>query len=354
MSFKRLGDAPPFLWKWVRGHTSFSGAEDCGRRRNVPNQAGVGGGTSPMKRSGDAPPFQGDSSVGGGGTSPIYGQKAVRGKFHGRVYHIMSEIGSGGSGKVFLARCKDEVVALKISKDMIGLAREYRYLKEFSSEGFAPKPIDMDDAAGDGDSEHYICMEYVKGITLRQILKKGPMSLKKALDTGIKLGGILSKIHHKNLIYCDLKPENIILDETGGIKLVDLAGIMREGTGVREFTKSYDRGAWNMGPRIADRNYNMFSLACMIIEMLEPRKFAKTAHAPLLAAIRSKYPLELSDLICRALKGSMEYDVFYRNLVSLYTKVKDENPPRNQDTILNIVLACSILFFIFTVLLIAG
>jgi len=306
------------------------------------------------KRLGDAPPFQGDSSRVGGGTSPIYGRKAVRGKFHGRMYHILSEIGSGGSGKVFLARCKDEVVALKMSKDMIGLVREYRYLKEFSSEGFAPKPIDIDDVALDGDLEHYISMEYVKGSTLRQILKKGPMSLKNALDTGIKLGGILKKIHHKNLIYCDLKPENIIVDESGSIKLVDLAGIMREGTGIREFTKSYDRGAWNMGQRIADRNYNMFSLACMIIEMLEPREFKKAAHIPLLPAMRSKYPSELCDLISSALKGSIDYDVFYRNLVSLYTKIKDKNPPRNQDTILNIVLVCSFLFFIFTVLLIAG
>ena len=279
----------------------------------------------------------------------------VRGRFHGSQYHILSKIGSGGSGSVFLARCGDRAVALKISRDMIGLIREYRYLKEFSPDGFAPEPYEIDDVVKDGDMKHCISIEYIKGNTLRQILKKGSLTLKNALDIGIKLGGILEKIHRKGLIYCDLKPENVIVCPDGSVKLVDLAGIMREGASIREFTKNYDRGAWNMGPRIADRNYNMFSLACIIIEMLEPQKFKKAAHiSGLLSVVRSKYPPGFFNLIDSALKGSIEFDVFYRNLVSLSAQIKDKNPSRSADAILNIVLVCSFLFFIFTILLAAG
>ncbi|MDN5302126.1 MAG: hypothetical protein PWQ60_1640, partial [Thermoanaerobacteraceae bacterium] len=59
-------------------------------------------------------------------------------------------------------------------------------------------------------------------------------------------------------------------------------------------------------------------------------------------------------LINSALKGSIEFDVFYRNLISHSAQIKDKNPSPSADTILNIMLVCSVLFFIFTILLAAG
>lgn len=276
--------------------------------------------------------------------------KFVRGRFHKNCYTLVSELGRGGSGRVFMAEFDKGKAALKVSRDPISLSREYRYLKEFLPDGFCPRPFELDDFYEGSSLSHFLSMEYISGKSLRQLLRNGPLTADKALDIGLKLARILKKIQEKGFIYCDLKPENIIIQEDGRVRLIDLAGVMRPGSSIREFTNNYDRASWNKGPRIADEGYNLFSLACIIIEMLEPKRFQNIKDMyHLLASIRSKYPKKLYILIRDAVEGKQDLDDFCKVLEDMYDGFYEKALDKG-DLAINLLLAISFLFFLFTFL----
>ncbi|MCB1180438.1 MAG: protein kinase [Chlamydiia bacterium] len=67
----------------------------------------------------------------------------------------------------------------------------------------------------------YICMEFIQGISLRQMILQQAMSLKRALEVVIQIGHALAHLHAHGIIHRDLKPENILLTATGGVKVID-------------------------------------------------------------------------------------------------------------------------------------
>lgn len=67
----------------------------------------------------------------------------------------------------------------------------------------------------------YIAMEYVKGRTLREVLKQKPLSLKSALDILLEIAYALCHLHTHHVIHRDLKPENILITEEGIVKVID-------------------------------------------------------------------------------------------------------------------------------------
>lgn len=74
---------------------------------------------------------------------------------------------------------------------------------------------------GEWESGLYIAMEFVQGISLRQMLLQHPMSLKRALDIVIDIAYALCHLHTHGVIHRDLKPENILLTEKGQVKVID-------------------------------------------------------------------------------------------------------------------------------------
>ncbi|MEZ5315321.1 MAG: protein kinase [Chlamydiales bacterium] len=67
----------------------------------------------------------------------------------------------------------------------------------------------------------YIAMEFIQGISLRQMILQEAMSLKRALEVVIQIGYALTHLHVHGIIHRDLKPENILLTAQGGVKVVD-------------------------------------------------------------------------------------------------------------------------------------
>lgn len=130
-------------------------------------------------------------------------------------------------GKVFLARDirTRKEVAVKIVNDQVQWERERDVLKKLDHTQGIPKLF----FAGE-EKEFFLVMEYIRGISLKQYIKKsGQLSLKNMFVWMIRVCSILEKVHEKGIIHMDLKPENIILHPMGKIYLIDFGVSLFDG-----------------------------------------------------------------------------------------------------------------------------
>lgn len=152
-------------------------------------------------------------------------------RFGGR-YEILSILGAGGMGVVYKARDieLDDVVALKMLRAAALVDNEQ--LERLKSEIKLARKITHPNVLRTFDfGEHnglpYISMEYVRGMTLRYLLKQaGRLPYSAALRIARQLCAGLAAAHEQGVLHRDIKPENLILEASGNAKLMDF-GIAR-------------------------------------------------------------------------------------------------------------------------------
>jgi len=141
-------------------------------------------------------------------------------------YRIIAPLGMGGMGAVYKAHDEklERVVALKMltPEAMAQADRRRRFLQEARAASSLNHPhILTVYEIGETDGKPYIVMEYVEGLTLRQTLAAGLMSLKDALGIAIQIAGGLAKAHEHGIVHRDLKPDNLIISDDGYAKILD-------------------------------------------------------------------------------------------------------------------------------------
>jgi serine/threonine protein kinase len=144
-------------------------------------------------------------------------------------FEILEKIGEGGMGAVYRAKqiSLQRIVALKVLPPR--LASDAAYIESFRREAraaarlFHPNIIPVFDA-GEAEGHFYYAMEFVRGKTLfRWVQKDGKLNEITVLEIGICLANGLKYAWEKeHLIHCDVKPENIMVDAEGNVKLCDL------------------------------------------------------------------------------------------------------------------------------------
>ncbi|MBE7050207.1 MAG: PASTA domain-containing protein [Ruminococcaceae bacterium] len=158
------------------------------------------------------------------------------GKILGKRYELLEEIGKGGMAYVYKARCVllNRIVAVKILRDDLEGGDEF--LTRFNTEAQAaaslthPNIVSIFDVGVD-EGMHYIVMEYVDGITLKEYIKdKQKLSYTEALDIAYQICDALQAAHDKNIVHRDIKPHNILITSDRNIKVADF-GIARSTTG---------------------------------------------------------------------------------------------------------------------------
>src|SRR5215470_12565114 len=156
-------------------------------------------------------------------------------------YEIISPIGSGGMGQVYLARDTrlERKVALKLLLEE--RTKDDQRLLRFELEAKAASALNHPNIItiyeiGDSDSTHFIATEFIEGLTLRKILAEGKMPLIAALDVAIQVASALSAAHEAGIVHRDIKPENVMLRRDGIVKVLDfgLAKLTEEGQGDKE------------------------------------------------------------------------------------------------------------------------
>ena len=154
----------------------------------------------------------------------------------GNRYQITKLIGKGGMAEVYLAwdNILNREVAIKILKS--DMADDDLALERFKREAGAttqlshPNIVDVYDVGDDGNS-HYIVMEYVKGYTLKQLIKKrGAISYKESVWMMKQLAGALMEAHRKGIIHRDVKSQNVLIKPDGTIKLSDFGIALANGS----------------------------------------------------------------------------------------------------------------------------
>ncbi|MFN8508479.1 MAG: protein kinase [Dehalococcoidia bacterium] len=139
-------------------------------------------------------------------------------------YRLERLLGTGGMAEVWLAedRRLSRWVALKILRNedpelASGLAREARLVARLQH----PNIVAVHDA-GEHEGLPYLVMEYVHGHSLRGLLEaRGRLSEAEALRYGLQAAAALEYAHAAGVIHCDIKPENLMVDEQGTAKLTD-------------------------------------------------------------------------------------------------------------------------------------
>ncbi len=195
-------------------------------------------------------------------------------------YRIVSKIGQGGMAAVYRAR------DLKLERDVAIklLKREYsqdaEFIERFKNEARSAAKLSHSnivaayDIVNSGDM-HYIVMELVEGITLRDyIARKGRLSNKETIGTALQTAEGLSEAHRNGIIHRDIKSQNIIISKEGRIKIGDF-GIAKaastDNSGQPVIGSAHYIAPEQAAGGEADARSDLYSLGISMYEMITGR-----------------------------------------------------------------------------------
>ncbi|MEM9379430.1 MAG: protein kinase [Planctomycetota bacterium] len=174
-------------------------------------------------------PF-GSSGIAGGATDALP-PEVVDARLD--AYDVQVLLGRGGMGAVYRARHRklDRLVAIKVLRpDAAGIAEDAAaFAERFEREARVLAKLDHpnivrihDFGQSGGDTQFfYLVLEYVEGATLRELLSQGRLSAREALDLAPQICDALQAAHDVGVVHRDVKPENILVDATGRVRIAD-------------------------------------------------------------------------------------------------------------------------------------
>jgi len=233
-------------------------------------------------------------------------------------YEILSQIGAGGMGEVYRARDSKlgRDVAIKVLPS--SYSSDPDRLRRFEQEARAAAALNHPNILsvfqmGTYEGAPYLVSELLEGSTLREQLKRGPMPLRKAIDSGILVARGLAAAHEKGIVHRDLKPENLFVAKGGRVKILDfgLAKLTQ-----REWAPESNAPTVSivtepgavmgtvgyMSPEqvrggTADPRADIFAFGAILYEMLTgKRAFQKPTSAETMTAILNEDPPSISQL----------------------------------------------------------
>ena len=197
-------------------------------------------------------------------------------------YKIIEKLGSGGMANVY--RAKDmklsRYVTFKVMRE--DLAHDMEFRRRFETEARAagslsnPNIVSVYDV-GQEAGIHYIVMEYIDGMTLKDLIRRrAPFNDDEILGVATQIASALRHAHQNQIVHRDIKPQNILVTATGGIKVTDF-GIARAATesttiaddstmgSVHYFSPEQARGGY------VDYKSDIYALGVVMFEMATGR-----------------------------------------------------------------------------------
>ena len=141
-------------------------------------------------------------------------------------YRLISAIGKGGMGEVYLAEDTrlDRRVAIKILLDDVAgdVDRVRRFIQEAKAASALNHPnILTVFEIGEHHHSRYIATELIEGETLRNLMREGGMDLRTAINIAVQVATALAAAHESGILHRDIKPENVMVRADGLVKVLD-------------------------------------------------------------------------------------------------------------------------------------
>ena len=235
-------------------------------------------------------------------------------------YEVIEQIGSGGMGKVYLARDTrlKRQVALKVLPD--AFVRDPDRMRRFEQEAEAASALNHPNILtvheiGEASGVHFIATEFIDGDSLRTRMAPGSLELSEIVDLVIQIASALTAAHRAGIVHRDIKPENVMVRRDGYVKVVDfglakLSGnagpldrdpatrtaVMTE-PGVVLGTRNYMSPEQARGKPL-DARTDIWSLGVVLYEMVARRlPFTGESSADVIASIVTADPPPVSQYV---------------------------------------------------------
>jgi serine/threonine protein kinase/Tfp pilus assembly protein PilF len=259
-------------------------------------------------------------------------------------YRVISSLGSGGMGEVYLAQ--DVRLGRKVALKLLyeDVTRGDDWVRRFEQEARATSSLNHPNIitiyeVGQADGSHFISTEFIDGQTLRQHLNHNVMTLREALDIGIQVATALATAHDAGIVHRDIKPENVMLRSDGYVKVLDfglakfiekrLLGFSNSDPDAetQDFVNTHPGAVMGtvsyMSPEQArgtdvDARSDIFSLGILLYEMLTGRQpfDGSTASDVIISILQKKpkpiarfsqdVPIEIERIVEKALSKNRE------------------------------------------------
>ena len=243
----------------------------------------------------------------------------------GDRYELLEIVGEGGMAIVYKARCRilNRTVAVKVMKEEF--VRDDNFVQRFKTEALAaaslshPNLVNIFDVGQQGDC-YYIVMEYVQGMTLKEMIEQQkPLAVDKAVDIAIMICDGLHHAHEKGIIHRDIKPHNVLITDTGIVKVADFGIAQAVTKQTITFGGNVVGSVHYVSPEQAKgepltRATDIYSVGCVLYEMVtgqvpydadSPITVAlKHIHddIPAIRANNSEVPVGLEGIIIKAME----------------------------------------------------
>lgn len=199
-------------------------------------------------------------------------------------YKVLKLIGGGGMANVYLGN--DTILQREVAIKVLRLeyANDEEFITRFHREAQAatslshPNIVNIYDV-GDEDQIYYMVMEYVDGMTLKQYIQlHAPVEVEEVIDIMTQITSAISHAHDNGLIHRDIKPQNILIDKYGQIKVTDFGIAVALSATALTQTNSVIGSVHYLSPEQArggkaNRKSDIYSLGIVLFELL-------TGHLP--------------------------------------------------------------------------
>lgn len=267
----------------------------------------------------------------------------MEGQILGNRYELIERVGGGGMAVVYKAKCHllNRYVAIKVLRSEF--TDDEEFVKRFRVEAQAAASLSHHNIVsiydvGQQDDIHYIVMEFIDGITLKEYInQKGPLPWRDAVNIAIQICSAIETAHRNHIVHRDIKPHNILITRDGVAKVTDF-GIARAVTSatitmagstigsVHYFSPEQARGGF------IDEKSDLYSLGITIYEMVTGR-VPFDGESPVAVALkhiqeRAERPVDINpsipkgvnDLILKAIKK--DQNLRYKNATEMLSDLQ--------------------------------
>ncbi|UOQ47920.1 Stk1 family PASTA domain-containing Ser/Thr kinase [Gracilibacillus caseinilyticus] len=203
----------------------------------------------------------------------------LEGKVLNERYEIIKLIGGGGMANVYLGNdtILEREVAIKVLR--LEYANDQEFITRFHREAQAatslshPNIVSIYDV-GEEDQIYYMVMEYVDGMTLKQYIQlHAPIEVEEVIDIMTQITSAIAQAHENGLIHRDIKPQNILINPYGQVKVTDFGIAVALSATALTQTNSVLGSVHYLSPEQArggkaNRKSDIYSLGILLFELL--------------------------------------------------------------------------------------